>query len=178
MKSNYDYIRVRVVLSLALLAFWSENACTREVAAPIPAAQTSASVEVYPGPGVNTYLSNLYTVEVLNGSFWLSSYVYGFSRTSNTLWHWGTSPTVNFTTFGTAGPITVRISKIGSSINSADVSPTSKNIPVVISGGQAIVSLNQNDKVWVTIDNDDADPLFIFADGLKPAIPAGATYWQ
>jgi hypothetical protein len=177
MRSSYNYIRVRVVLSLAILVFWSENGCIRGVAAPIPAAQTSASVEVYPGPGVNTYLSNLYTVEVLNGSFWLSSYVYGFSRTSNTLWHWGTSPTVNFTTLGTAGPITVRISNIGSSINSADVSPTSKNIPVVISGGQAILSLNKNDKVWVTIDNDDAHPLFIFVDGLKPAIPSGATYF-
>jgi hypothetical protein len=177
MKSSHNYIRVRVVLSLVILAFWSENCAIRGAAAPIPTAQASPLVEVYPGPGVNTYLSKLYTVEVLNGSSWLSSYVYGFSRTSHTLWHQGASPTVNFTTVGTAGPTTVRISKIGSSINSADVSPKSKNIPVLISGGQAIVSLNQNDKVWVTIDNNDADPLFIFADGLKPAIPAGATYF-
>src|SRR3989344_3282748 len=55
---------------------------------------TISNVEVYPGPGTNTYLSNLYTVEVFDGSDWVPSYVYKFSRESKALWHRGENPSV------------------------------------------------------------------------------------
>jgi hypothetical protein len=135
-----------------------------------------AGVEVYPGPGADTYKSNLYGVEVFDGSNWLPAYVYGFSRSSVTYWHTGATPSVNFLTFGTTGQADVRVAKLGGSIASIDVSPHSKNIPVTLTGGKAVLTLNPLNKVWITINGDDANPLFLFADPPKPAVPAGATY--
>jgi len=136
-----------------------------------------STIEVYPGPSVNTYRSNLYTVEVWGGESFVPSYTYKFSRISKTRWHTNSSPSVNFTTFGTIRSVNVRISKIDGAITTAQVSPKSKNIPVSINNGQATLTLNQNDKAWVIINGDDANPLFIFADPPKPLIPAGATYF-
>jgi hypothetical protein len=150
-------------LGLSVVAFFAAAVC-------------AASVEVYPGPGVDTYKSNLYTVEVFDGANWIPAYVYGFSRSSVTYWHTGTHPSVNFLTFGTTGQVSVRVTKTGGSITSIDVSPHSKNIPVQLAGGQAVLTLNQLNKVWITINGDDANPLFIFADPPKPLVPAGATY--
>lgn len=83
---------------------------------------------------------------------------------------------MNFLTFGTTGPVDVRVSKIVGSITSIDVSPHSENIPVVLTGGKAVLTLNPLNKVWITINGDDANPLFLFADPPKPPVPAGATY--
>jgi hypothetical protein len=103
--------------------------------------------------------------------------VYSYSRPSVTLWHQGTSPSANFTTFGVNGATTVRVSKIGTFITSADVSPHKSQIPVQISNGQALLTLSQGTKAWIILNGDDGDPLFIFADNLKPAIPKQATYF-
>jgi hypothetical protein len=140
------------------------------------AAICAASVEIYPGPGIDTYKSTLYTVEVFDGSNWIPAYVYGFTRLSQCHWHYGTYPTVNFLTFGTTGPVNVRVTRMAGPITSVDVSPHSKNIPVSITSGQAVLTLQQNHKAWITINGDDANPLFIFADPPKPPVPAGATY--
>ena len=143
----------------------------------------AAAVEIYPGPpgpgpgpGGATYQSTLYQVEVFDGAGWIPAYVYEFSRKSFTHWHTNTNPTVNFLTFGTTGPADVRVTKIGAAISSIDVSPHSKNISIQLSGGQALLTLNQNNKVWITLNGDDANPLFIFADPPKPPVPPGATY--
>jgi len=152
-------------------------ALTSSVVAFLAAAVCAASVEVYPGPGINTYKSNLYTVEVFDGSSWIPAYVYGFTRLSQCHWHYGSYPTANFLTFGTTGQVNVRATKIGGSITSIDVSPHSKNVSVTLTSGQAVLTLNQNSKVWITINGDDANPLFIFADAPKPSVPLGATYF-
>jgi hypothetical protein len=146
------------------------------VAAFLCAATAAASIEVYPGPGGGAYQSSLYQIEVFDGSSWIPAYVYGFSRSSVTYWHTGTHPSVNFLTFGTTGQAPVRVTKTGGSITSLDVSPHSKNIPVQLIAGQAVLTLNQLNKVWITVNGDDANPLFIFADPPKPPVPAGATY--
>jgi hypothetical protein len=138
-------------------------------------AQTA--VEVYPGPGVDTYKSNLYRVEVFDGSNWLPSYVYKFSRKSVTPWWLGSSPSVNFTTFGTSAPIEVRITRLAGPITGIDASPKSKPRPGKVKDGVATGTLDPNDKFWLTINGDDANPLFIFADPLKPPVPAGATHF-
>src|SRR5260370_18104586 len=93
----------RCVVSIAL---------TSSVVALLGAAVGAACVEVYPGPGIDTYKSNLYTVEVFDGSSWVPGYVYGFSRSSVTYWHTGTNPSVNFLAFGTTGQVAVRVTKI------------------------------------------------------------------
>ena len=143
----------------------------------LPKIHAASTLEVYPGPGVNTYQSALYKVEVLSGTTWVPLYVYNYSRISNTHWHQNGTPSVNFTTFGTSGPVSVRASLIGGSITSVQVSPENKNIQAPITNGQAIFTLNPNDKAWITINGDDADPLFVFADPPKPAVPAGALYF-
>ena len=136
-----------------------------------------ATVEVYPGPGVELARSGFFRVEVLDGPNWTPTFVYWFARTSQCHWHYGTKPTVNFLTFGTDGPVSVRVSGIPQSITSIDVSPHSKHVPVQLAGGQAVLTLNPNDKVWITANGADGYPLFIFADALKPPVPPGATYF-
>ena len=138
---------------------------------------SAVTVEVYPGPGVDTYKSNLYTVEVFDGAAWIPAYVYKFSRKSLCHWHYGTFPSVNFLTFGTSGPVEVRVTKLSGSITGIDVSPHSKHVSNQLSNGQAVETVQPNDKLWLTINGDDANPLFLFADNLKPPVPAGATYF-
>jgi hypothetical protein len=151
------------VLAFAVAGFLSSAVC-------------AASVEVYPALPGDAYQSHLYQVEVLDGSSWLPAYVYAFSRQSVTYWHTLLFPSVNFLTFGTTGQVDVRVTRIGGSITSIDVSPHSKNIPVRLLGGKAVLTVNPLNKVWITINGDDANPLFIFADPPKPPVPAGATY--
>ncbi|HWC95324.1 MAG TPA: hypothetical protein VG456_01205, partial [Candidatus Sulfopaludibacter sp.] len=57
------------------------------------------------------------------------------------------------------------------------MSPKSKNFPVQLAGGQAILSLNTGDKIWITMNGDDANPLFVFSSAPKPSVPKGATYF-
>ena len=141
-------------------------------------AQTTPSIEVYPGPGVNTYRSNLYTVEVFDGTVWVPSYVYQFSRKSVTYWRNGEFPSVSFTTFGTAGPVDVRVTNLSGPITDLQAYPKSKTIRGgKISGSQATGTVNPGDKFWLVINGDDANPLFVFADAPKPCIPPGATYF-
>ena len=156
---------VSLALALSFVALFS---------LAIPARGT---VEVYPGPGVDTYKSNLYQVEVFDGSTWIPAYVYKFSRKSVCHWHYGTFPSVSFVTFGTNGPTDVRVTKLGGPITSIDVSPHSKHVPGHLSSGQAVDTVQPNDKLWLTINGDDANPLFLFADNLKPPVPPGATYF-
>lgn len=134
-------------------------------------------VEVYPGPGGDAYRSDLYRVEVFDGTEWIDSYTYKASRKSVTLWHRGQYPSVNFTTFGTVGDAIVRVSKLHGEIDTIEISPKSKRIQASLIDGMAVFALKQNYKVWVTIDKDDANPLFIFADAPRPAVPPGAVYF-
>ena len=50
-----------------------------------------------------------------------------------------------------------------------------------VSGGKVkfgvAAPLSPGDKYWLTINGDDANPIFIFVDQPKPVIPAGATYF-
>lgn len=164
--------------SMDEIRYYNRALSTQEVADLYISENTvSPSIEVYPGPSRDQYKSSLYTVEINDGVNWVPAYVYGYADKSVGHWHIGQNPSVNFLTFGTSGQVNVRISKIGGSITSAQVSPKSKNIPTQISNGQAIVTLNQNNKTWITINGDDANPLFIFADAPKPQVPAGATYF-
>jgi hypothetical protein len=136
----------------------------------------SSGMQVYPGPtGNNTYLSNLYSVGVWNGSSYQSSYTYKFARSSVTGWHAGSSPSVNFTTFATAGSVNVQITNASGNITSLSISPLSLGITPTINANQATFTLNQNNKVWITVNGDDADPLFVFADAPKPNVPTNCS---
>jgi len=137
-----------------------------------------AVLEVYRGPGENAYRSDLYAVEVNNGSAWLESYLYKVSRLALCYgWHRGEHPSVNFTTFGTSGAVRVRLTKLAGPIGSVQISPKAKAIAAEIRDGCAIFTLRQNDKAWITVDGDDANPVFIFADAPKPTVPADAEYF-
>ena len=136
------------------------------------------ALEIYPGPGVSTYKSNLYTVDVHDGSAWFESYTYKCSRRSVMgTWYGNQYPSVNFTTFGTSNPISVKVTRPSGEITSIKISPKAMNIDVTIVGGQALFSLMPYDKVWIVANGDEANPLFISADPPKPSVPAGATYF-
>ena len=138
-----------------------------------------ATVEIYPGPGADSYRSTRYAVEVsTDGTSWTPAYVYQFARTSVTYWWGGQSPSVSFLTIGADEPIQVRVSKIGGAITGVDVSPKSKPISgAKVKNGVATGTVLPGDKYWLTINGDDANPLFVFVDEPKPIIPAGATYF-
>ena len=127
---------------------------------------------------MDTYKSNLYTVEVFDGASWIPAYVYKVANQSRCHWHFGEMTSVSFVTFGTDGPAQVRLSKPGDSIRNVDASPHSKVIAGgTITHGQAVGTVQPYDKFWLTINEDDSNPLFIFADPLKPPVPPGATYF-
>ncbi|MBF0245800.1 MAG: hypothetical protein HQL31_11120, partial [Planctomycetes bacterium] len=144
---------------------------TRNLAEP-------AQLEIYPGPGVECYRSDLYTVDIHDGSDWRPAYLYKVARLSTCYgWHRMEHPSVNFTTFGTGGPVRVRLTRSAGAIESMAISPKSKQIPAECVDGVAVITLNPLDKVWITINGDDANPVFLFADKPKPEVPEGAMYF-
>ena len=130
-------------------------------------------VEVYPSPGVEDYRSASYDVKVYDGNDFVETYVYSVSRTSVCNWHRGKSPAVNFLTFGTEGKTRVKVTALKGNIDKVDISPKSKNIKYTIKEGIVEIFVKQNDKLWITINGDDANPLFVFADKPKPEVPEG-----
>lgn len=150
----------------------------KEPDVPDMLALPSCTVEVYPGPGENAYCSDLYAVEVYDGASWLPSYLYQVSRLATCYgWHRGSYPSVSFTTFGTTGEVAVRLIKKSGAISNVEISPEAKNIIADLQDDKAVFVLRPNDKAWITVDDDDANPVFIFADAPKPAVPADAEYF-
>ncbi len=138
----------------------------------------TTQLEIYPGPGVETYRSDLYTVDIHDGSDWCPAYLYKVARLSRCHgWHRMEHPSVNFTTFGTGGPARVRLTRSAGAIERIAISPKAKSITADVIDGAAVFTLNPLDKVWITINGDDANPVFLFADEPKPEIPAGADYF-
>jgi len=157
-----------IIAFIALIGF-SFTACGE--------AQTEQKIEIYPGPGTELYRSPLYAVEVWDGEDWQNSYTYYASRRSITLWHKDSNPSVSFTTIGTTTEIDIRLRGLRNKISSIQISPKAKKIGVQISDGIAQFKLSKLDKVWITINDDDANPLFVCADPPKPNIPSGAAYF-
>ncbi len=150
-------------------------ACPEGAAAPAPG---SAVLEIYPGPGVETYRSDLYTVEVHDGAGWQAVYLYKVARLCICYgWRRGEHPSVSFATFGTSGAVRVRVTKLSGGIGRVEISPRSKAIAAAIEDGRAVFTLTPLDKAWVTVDGDDANPVFLFADAPKPPVPEGAEYF-
>ena len=79
--------------------------------------KSTQSLEVHPGPGVNAYRSDLYTVEVQCGATWQQAYLYKVSRLSTCYgWHRGKYPSVNFLTIGASDAVRVRLTKLAGPI--------------------------------------------------------------
>jgi hypothetical protein len=71
---------IRLIMSRQPIAILAVALVATAASTSNPKAQAQLPrpiVEVYPGPtGNNNYLSKLYTVEVFDGTTWLSSYTY------------------------------------------------------------------------------------------------------
>ena len=166
-------LRLYILASLILFPLFSS--------ADPSASYKDNNIEVYSDPGNNAYRSTFYRVEVYSGTRWINCYTYGFSRKSKTNFHnplhRGIDPSVNFVTFGTLAGATIRISNISGPITSVDSSPKSqKNQPAILDG-HAVLHLAPNEKVWIVVNKDAGNPLFVYADPPKPAVPPGATYF-
>jgi hypothetical protein len=170
------------VLTLAVLLFahcagsGSKSSSSVNACSLTTSTLSSTGIQVYPGPtGSSTYLSSLYTVEVYDGTTWQPSYTYAFNRTSKTAWHQNANPSVNFSTFATNRAVNVRITNTAGSLTSVSISPLNLGITATITGNQAAFTLNQTNKVWITLNGDDSNPLFVFADGPKPTVPTSCS---
>jgi len=132
-----------------------------------------STVELYPGPGSGAYQSDQYVVEVNDGLTWDTAYVY---KLSGTKYNAGNLD-LNFLTFGTSGNVLVRVTKLAGSISSVQIRPESYGISHSLSGSQVTFEMAQLQKVILKFDGSTDKQLQISADPLKPAVPAGATYY-
>ena len=152
----------------------------------------SNGIEVYPGPGVETLRSGMYSVEVYDPDVYTYSSCYVYSATDkaqaqsrtdytsgdlandpyrNKFWKNGDYPVMNWTTFGTSSTTRVKVSCKNSSIDSVEIRPKSKNIAHEIINGSLYMDLNPLDNVWLKINNNTSSFLFVFANPPKPPIP-------
>jgi len=137
-----------------------------------------ASVEIYASPG-DFHISNAYEVDARDQGDWLRSPTYEVSRSSVTSFtrNNGLIPTVNFTAFGSDSPVQIRISRRNGEIKHAAASPASRHIQVFVRHGKAYLTMRPLDKVWLVFDDEEGNPLLIFADPAKPPVPPGAKYY-
>jgi hypothetical protein len=148
-----------------------------------PNAEVTNIVEVYEGPGTESLRSSSYSVGVLNGPSYENCYVFANSREAitfllengqyrNSLWTSGSSPVMNHTTFGCDVSASVRIkAKNFTTISSIDIKPASRKFEYSVTGNTISLKMQPKDRCWITVNNDTSNPLFVFANELKPPIP-------
>jgi hypothetical protein len=149
----------------------------------LPAPVRQIPIEVY-SPGTEALRSNLYEVEVLDNLFYSGAYVFSstqkawqlfssveFTLLDDPLWEYEDYPIMNYVTFGTPEPTRVRIKKKSGTITSVDIGPYSKNKQyTIVNNVITIFDVRPYDKLWITINNDKKNPLFIFADPPQPTL--------
>lgn len=124
------------------------------------------------GPLVSTYRSTAWTAKV-NGT---EAYVYKAGRTLiNYSPQWsgpGVMVTMNWVSFGTDQDVTVELTKVSGGISSIDVYPRARNLSYSFTSTKITITMPPLIKAWIIVNNDWDNPLMIFSDTLKEAIPA------
>ncbi len=129
-----------------------------------------------------------YTVRVQqNGASYQDSYVYeymknnGNNATTNDPFNISNNGKVNaltnsnhWTCFSFGGnSVTVEITKLSGSISDCKIFPSRYNLSATYSGGKAYITVpSPNKKIYLEIDGNIGQPLFIFADKLETNIPS------
>jgi hypothetical protein len=143
----------------------------------VAASARGARIEPDPGPGVDTYKSDRYRVEIWSGHKWIESYTYMTDNPNGSdEWDGGA---IHFANFGTDGEVNLRVTGLNGPLKTISVSPQSKHFLVSTVEGRELLRLRPYDKVWLTQEPDEkSSSLLIFANPLKPAVPQGARYYK
>lgn len=160
-----------------------------------------AQLVTYPGLPNNKLKSGKYSVRVkLGNGAYQNSYTYEYlknagtgSSNKNTVDpynvvsankrdilsnnHW---TTVSYNNNGNA--LTFEVSLSGGNINTCEVYPKRYNLSKSVSGGKAYITVDQNEKyIYLVINNNKKDAMFLFVDPLETNIPnantAGVKYF-
>lgn len=136
----------------------------------------ATTVERDPGPGTSAYASTRYTASVDAGD----CYVWSHTRTTiiqTDVASPGDLIEACFAKFGASGPTTVSIGLVSGTVTSVAVYPEGV-VSAIVSGGVAILSdVPVGAQLRVVINNDRRNPMHVFAQPLKPALPVSRTDW-
>ena len=126
--------------------------------------------------GVKQYESPLYEVTVTQQGKSERSFVYAnankftgdqFKNQNN---HW--------TNFAFTGRVTVQVRKLTGAVGACEIRPLEKNITSEIESDKLTFTLDSPAKLYLAMENEKSDPLFIFANAPSPR-PKGKSvvYW-
>jgi hypothetical protein len=129
--------------------------------------------------------SDLYLVEMLINDQWVNAHAYQYFRLSiDSNWHGGQYPRVHWATIGISEKTkaAIRITRRSRSwrndpFTSVEIQPGRYNITPFWNSDTITFEMEQHQKVYVKINNQDHDTLFIFANPLKPPVPENAKYF-
>lgn len=134
------------------------------------------TVEVDPGPGTSAYASARYDAQV-DGE---ACYVWSHSRTTiiqTDVASPGNTIEACFAKFGADGPTTVSIGLISGTVTAVEVYPQGV-VTATVSGGRAVLSaVPVGAQLRVEINGDRRNPMHVFSQALKPALPVSRTDW-
>ncbi|MEI6753735.1 MAG: T9SS type A sorting domain-containing protein [Paludibacter sp.] len=134
----------------------------------------ATTVNVYPALPGNIYKSDRYEVNIIANGISQSSYVYKdtISSIKDTYSSGFMSFNNHFTTFSFSGDIVVEIKlPLRTSISSVVVRPLSKKINATFSGNTISIPLSSAANLYLEIDGEKRNPLFVFANPLETNVP-------
>ena len=139
----------------------------------------AGELSVYPALPDNQYRSDLYDVTVSLAGESRPSYVYnsvremGGSHGKPTVF---TTDANHWTSFSFSGAVTVQIKlRNGAAIKNATVRPLAKQIQAAIVGNTVSFTLTKPTSLFVELDSQSRQPLFIFANPPEVNVPTPTT---
>ncbi|MEZ4905321.1 MAG: hypothetical protein R2822_27960 [Spirosomataceae bacterium] len=123
------------------------------------------------------FKSNIYEVKIKQNLDYQDSYVIGepkfITNIKNEVVREAMSDFNHWTTFSFEGkPVSVEVTLKTQSIFSCEIFPNKEKINATISNGKAMFRVTKpNTKLYLLINGDEENPLFIFADPLEKNIP-------
>ena len=139
----------------------------------------AGELSVYPALPNNQYRSDLYEVTVSQAGEPQPSYVYksvretGDSHAKTTVF---TTDANHWTSFSFSGSVTVQIKlRSGAAIKTATVRPLAKQIHATVVGNTVTFTLAKPANLYVELDSQPRNPLFVFANPPEVNVPTRST---
>ena len=147
-----------------------------------------AQLNIYPALPGDKLKSSVFSINVQqNGGNYQASYVYeyvknnGSNATTNDPFNISNSGKVtaltnsnHWTCFSFGGnPVIIEITKLSGNITDCKIFPKRYNLTATYNNGKAYITIpNPNKKIYLEIDGNIKQPLFVFADTLETNIPS------
>lgn len=140
-----------------------------------PSSERNIGLSVYPPLPNNQYASELYEVTVTQAGKSLPSYVYKSVREGGNSTDFATDSN-HWTSFSFSGSVTIQVKlRTAAAINKATIRPLSESISAEVKNNTVSFTLTAPANVYVELDGNTRDPLFIFANPLEVDIPTKTT---